>query len=67
MLSIIHRSEPAEKEIIGKRCFSPKMFHMLIKGSVRGLTFKDEGLIKPLWFLPLTETGLDFLKIVLKC
>lgn len=47
---------------LGKKFFSPKMFHVLIKGSVRGLTFNDKVLIKPLWFLPLTETGLGFKK-----
>lgn len=48
-----------KKKSLGKRFFSPKMFHMLIKDSVRGLAFNDEMLIKPLWFLPQSVIGFD--------
>lgn len=60
--AITHMSKLAKKKkkkSLGKRFFSPKMFHMLIKDSVRGLAFNDEMLIKPLWFLPQSVTGFD--------
>lgn len=61
----LHEWTSQKRNHLARDFSSAKMFHMLIKGSVRGLTFKDEVLIRPLWFLPLTETGLDFKKLYL--